>query len=206
MRITTLYAGSYAANTYLVTDDRESGAILIDPAISPETVRLRLGEIPRIGTILLTHGHFDHVLTLAEWRALTGAEVAMHRDDAPMLTSSYLSCYRYFLGQDVTFAPAERLLDEGDAVLVGSETLTVLSTPGHTPGSASYDSGEVLFTGDTLFGGGGYGRTDLPGGDTALLRASLSRLLALTGERRILPGHGEETTLSAAKNMFYNLL
>lgn len=206
MQVTVLYAGSYAANTYLVTDDGGAGAILIDPAISPQAARIRLGEIPRIDTILLTHGHFDHVLTLAEWRTLTGAPVAIHRGDAPMLTDSYLSCYRFFLGQDVTFAPADRLLEEGDTIAVGAERLTVLSTPGHTPGSASFDSGEVFFTGDTLFAGGGVGRTDLPGGDSRLLAASLRRLLALSGERRLFSGHGEETTLSAAKNTFYNLM
>ena len=206
MRITTLYAGSYAANTYLVTDDRQTGAILIDPAISPRAAEIRLGEIPRIDTILLTHGHFDHMLTLAEWRALTGAPVAIHRDDAPMLTDSYLNCYRLFLGQDVTSAPADRLLSEGDTVAVGEETLAVLSTPGHTPGSATFDSGALLFTGDPLFAGGGVGRTDLPGGDMRLLADSLRRLLSLPGERTVLAGHGEETTLSAAKNMFYNLM
>ena len=206
MRITTLYAGSYAANTYLVTDDAGTGAVLFDPAITPEAARVRLGEIPKIDLIVLTHGHFDHLLTLGEWRRMTGAEVAIHRDDAPMLTDSYLNCYRHFLNLDVTFDPPERTFDEGDVIRVGDELLTVLSTPGHTPGASCFDSGEVLLTGDTLFAGGGYGRTDLPGGDTRLLVSSLKRLLSLEGERRIYAGHGEPTSLSEAKNMFYNLM
>ncbi len=206
MRVHLLYAGSYAANTYLLEDEAKTGAILVDPAISPEAARDRLGCLPKLSAIVLTHGHFDHMLTLAEWVRLTGAPVAIGRGDAAALTDPHISCYRSFLGRDTVFSPADILLNEGDTVAVGTEALRVLSVPGHTPGSLAFDDGDMLLTGDTLFAGGGYGRTDLPGGSTAALILSLRRLLSLPGERRILSGHGEGTMLSAAKSMFYNLM
>ncbi|MBQ2718801.1 MAG: MBL fold metallo-hydrolase [Clostridia bacterium] len=206
MRVHCLYAGSYAANTYLLTDDAGTGAILVDPAISPAAVTARLGALPPVAAIVLTHGHFDHMLTLREWRRLTGAPVAIGAPDAAALTDPHVSCYRTFLGTDTVFAPADRLLSEGDTVAVGTEQLHVLLLPGHTRGSLALDDGTLLLTGDTLFAGGGYGRTDLPGGEPAALVSSLRRLLSLSGERRVLPGHGEESTLSAEKATFYNLM
>ena len=204
MRVTNLYPGSYASNCYLVESDGE--AILIDPSIPVGDALRLLGTLPRITAILLTHGHFDHTLALDGWRTHTGAPLAIHEADAPMLTDARLSCYRTFLGSDVTFAPPERLLHEGDTVSVGNESLTVLSVPGHTPGSIALLGDGRLFTGDTLFAEGGYGRTDLPGGDSRALVASLRRLLSLPGEYRILPGHGEATDRKTAAAMFSNLM
>ncbi|MBO7292940.1 MAG: MBL fold metallo-hydrolase [Clostridia bacterium] len=202
MKVTVLHDGSYASNCYLVTDDSGGAAVLIDPSVSPSYALRRVGALPRIDTILLTHGHFDHMLALAEWRELTGAPVAIAAEDAAALSDPYLSCYRTFLGQETTFAPPERLLAAGDTVAVGKEMLTVLSTPGHTPGSLTFDSGNLLFTGDTLFAGGGNGRSDLPGGNGDHLVASLRKLLLLPGERRLLAGHGIAGRLSEEKKHF----
>ena len=202
MKVTVLHDGTYASNCYLVTDDGGTAAVLIDPSVLPSCARRKVGELPRIDTILLTHGHFDHMLALAEWRALTGAPVAIGALDAAALSDPGLSCYRVFLGEETTFAPPERLLTAGDTVAVGKESLSVLSTPGHTPGGVSFDSGELLFTGDTLFAGGGNGRCDLPGGNSELLAASLRTLLLLPGDRRILSGHGIEGRLLKEKKYF----
>ena len=204
MRVTNLYPGSYASNCYLIESGGE--AVLIDPSVSVADALRRLGSLPRIKTIVLTHGHFDHTLTLAEWRSHTGAPVAIHRADAPMLADARLSCYRQFLGEDVTFAPPERLLDEGDGVAVGEETLTVLSVPGHTPGSIALGGDDLLFTGDTLFADGGYGRTDLPGGNPRDLVTSLRRLLSFPGHYRVLPGHGDTTDITTSAALFSNLM
>ena len=202
MKVTTLCDASYASNCYLVSDDAGTGTILIDPSLSPSVAEGVVGALPRIDRILLTHGHFDHMLALDAWRRLTGAPLFISSFDAPALTSPDISCYRSFLHLDTVHAPADGYLAAGDRVEVGQETLTVLEVPGHTPGSLSFDSGSLLFTGDTLFAHGGYGRYDLPGGDVAQLAASLRALLTLSGERRIFSGHGEETTLSEAKKYF----
>ena len=202
MKATLLYDGTYASNCYLVTDDAETGAILIDPSVSPAIAERLVGPLPKIDAILLTHGHFDHMLAIDEWRKRTGVPVLMSPYDAPALQSPEISCYRTFLGEETVHAPADGMLAAGDTVPVGEESLAVLELPGHTPGCLAFDSGELLFTGDTLFAGGGYGRFDLPGGDRENLVKSLRTLLALPGERRLLSGHGEESTLSDARKYF----
>lgn len=202
MRATLLYDGTYASNSYLLTDEEGSGAVLVDPSVPPAVAERLYGPLPRIDTILLTHGHFDHMLALDAWRERTGAPLWMSAYDAPALKDPAVSCYRTFLHLETVHAPADRLIAAGDLVPVGREALTVLETPGHTPGCLCFDDGCLLLTGDTLFAGGGFGRYDLPGGDPNLLVASLRTLLHLTGERRILAGHGEETTLTAAKTYF----
>ncbi len=206
MRIQSFYFGSYASNLYLVTDDAGEATVLIDPSLSPKRIESKIGKLPSIDTIVLTHGHFDHMLALEEWRRETGAPVAIHTADALSLQNPSLSCYRQFLGEDVCHSPAEILLGDGDRIRVGGEELTVLSTPGHTPGSIVLDTGEHIITGDTVFAEGGYGRCDLPGGDSNELLASLRRVLSLSGERRLYPGHGGETLLSEAKINFLYLM
>lgn len=203
MRVTLFADGTYASNSYLLQDDAGGGAVLVDPSLPPSFLRRKMPELPPITLLLLTHGHFDHMLALREWHA-EGIPLAIHTADAPALTDATRSCFLQFMGEDITFPPPERLLKEGDTVAVGKEWLTVLSTPGHTPGSAVFLASGVMLSGDTLFAGGGYGRYDLPYGDGQALFASLDRLLRLEGEYTVYAGHGAATTLSAEKKMFHS--
>ncbi len=202
MRATLLHDGTYASNCYLVEDEAGTGAVVIDPSVPPAYLVRRLGRLPGISAILLTHGHFDHMLALAAWRAETGAPLLMSEKDAPALSDSRLSCARLFLGEEMRFPSPEGFLSEGDTVRVGEECLTVLLAPGHTPGGLLFDSGELLFTGDTIFGDLGYGRFDLPGGDREVLFGTLGTILGMPGERTILSGHGGRGLLSTAKQYF----
>ena len=123
--------------------------------------------------------------------------------DASMLTNARLSCFAQFLGQDVTFAPADHLLSDGEKIVFGDASLSVMATPGHTPGSCVYVGDGIVFTGDTIFAGGGYGRCDLPGGSEADLRESIRLIFTLGMRYRIYPGHGTDSTLQDEKYYHY---
>ena len=194
------YGGyGYASNCYLVTDDGETEAIIIDPSVSFTPLSRSRGRLlPKIVGILLTHAHYDHMLAVDEWREKTGAPLLIHAADAPALSDGIRNVYRMFTGADGGTSPAERTLKEGDTITCGDECLRVLSTPGHTPGSICLLAGDILFSGDTLFAHS-IGRTDLPGGDPAAMSKTLARLKALPDGYTIYAGHGPQTTLSHEK-------
>ncbi len=186
LNMKTLTVGELGTNCYIVWDDAGDTCAVIDPGAEPERIR-RACEGRKIEAILLTHGHFDHIGGVAEL-AKDGAEIVIHQEDAPMLTSPELNV-SWMIGRSITVPEATRLIREGDTLHYGGVTFTVLHTPGHTPGGVCYQAGERLFTGDTLFHYG-YGRTDLPGGSMTQLAASLRRLQPLAQQYEIYPGHG----------------
>ena len=199
MKVFTFHGGLYAANCYLVTDEKGENGVLVDPSVPPETVRACHGGLPHIEALLLTHAHFDHMLYLEEWRRETEAPLALMWEDSFALGDAGLNCYRMFLRKETTFRPAERLLADGDTVPVGQEALRVLALPGHTPGSAAFVGDGFILTGDTVFADGGVGRWDLPGGSETALRASLQRFFSLEGEYTLYPGHGAPALFSTEK-------
>ena len=193
------YGGmGYEANCYLLTDDEECECYIVDPSVAPLAMeRARGRALPRVRAILLTHVHFDHLLALDEWRK-TGIPLAVHEADAPALGDPQKNLFGYFLQQNITFAPAEILLHEGDVLPCGKEEIRVLYTPGHALGAVCFAMGDILVTGDTLFAGD-IGRTDLYGGHQPTLEASLHRLATLPRDMKVYPGHGPATTLSREK-------
>ncbi len=184
MIIQTLTLGQLAENCYILKAREGSPAVVIDPGDDADMLARTLGDGPVAG-VLVTHAHFDHILGLP---ALAGAPVYVHALDAAAMTDDALNCAD-MMGH-VTRVPADHTLQDGDVLTLGEMEFTVLHTPGHTPGSVCFLCGDHLFTGDTLFVGG-YGRTDLPGGDWDQLRASLKRIMGLHA-LHIHPGHGEE--------------
>ena len=194
------YGGyGYESNCYLVTDDAETEALIIDPSVSVSAMSRKRGRlIPKVAGIILTHAHFDHMLTVNEWREKTGAPLLIHEADAPALSDSVRNVYRMFMGTDGGTGPAERTLAEGNVITCGEESLRVLSTPGHTPGSICLLSGNILITGDTLFAHS-IGRTDLPGGDGSVMQKTLARLARMSDGLTVYAGHGPKTTLSHEK-------
>ena len=138
--------------------------------------------------ILLTHGHYDHYTGVQEILAL--------RPDLPVYIHEKDCCDGpEKLRMQRLPAQNQRYYKEGDELKLGSLTLRVLETPGHSAGSVTLMTEGALFTGDTLFAAS-CGRTDLQGSDPLAMRASLDRLKALDGDYRVLPGHGRESTLS----------
>lgn len=191
--IIKLVGGGYASNTYVLISDSE--AAVVDPSAELSEITDALGAA-KLRYILLTHGHFDHILTLDSLRQETHSEICIHRDDSKMSGDSNLNASDYF-GLGFTSVGADRLLDDGDMLQLGTDTVRVISTPGHTPGSVCFDCGGDLICGDTLFSSG-YGRYDLPGGDPKALFASLTMLAVRKDNPMIHPGHGASCDLASA--------
>jgi len=196
MQVLTLTLGPLATNCYLVWEEGRPDALLVDCAGTPDEIMQaaqRRGLSIRL--IVNTHGHADHVEALAGLQRAVAAEVAIHELDAPMLADPALSGAAIF-GYQLDRVAADRLLHEEDPVLLeGTEVrLTVLHTPGHTPGSICLLGAGVLFSGDSLFAAG-IGRVDLPGGDERAMMASLARLAKLDPRLVVYPGHGPATTI-----------
>lgn len=183
------------SNCYLFSDDDQTEAVVIDPSAAPETTASVFGPIAkRVSAILLTHAHADHLLALRKWKEATGAEILIGRFDRYALRDPEANVASLF-GLPGDFLDADRGLEDGEVIRVGSETLTVLHTPGHTVGSVCFLSGDTLFSGDTIFALGGVGRTDFFGGSDESLSDSVDEILSLSPSVRIYPGHGPATTV-----------
>ncbi|HXV99703.1 MAG TPA: MBL fold metallo-hydrolase, partial [Anaerolineae bacterium] len=145
--------------------------------------------------ILNTHAHFDHILANAPLVKATGAPLALHPLDLPLLRQNGGAS---LFGFEVSASPEpDLMLAEGDMISFGTYTFQVLFTPGHTPGHVSFYEAKagIVFDGDVLFAGG-IGRTDLPGGDYETLMASINNnLMILPDETVVCSGHGPVTTI-----------
>jgi len=206
MKIVNLFPGSYGSNCYLIEDGGE--ALIVDPSAAASAIlrRLREDRCTPVG-ILLTHGHFDHIMSVDTLRqAEPRLKVCIHESDAPMLSDGQKNGFSFFFGQDRVWQDADVLLRDGDEIKVGGATFTVIHTPGHSPGSVCYlcASEGVMFTGDTLFADN-IGRCDLWGGSYAVMRQSLKRLRNLDGGLTIYPGHGESSLLGNALDVAFYL-
>ena len=196
MKMRQLTLGDLGTNCYILWDESGEGAV-IDPADDAARILQVLAqEQISLRWVLLTHAHFDHMLAAGEILRATSAELMLHEADAPALSDPIRNLTGLFGYSRLTVLEAARLLRENDAIHVGTTAITVLHTPGHTPGSCCYydEAGGRLFAGDTLFAGS-VGRTDFPGGSAATLHASLMRLMELPDDVTVYPGHDEMTTI-----------
>lgn len=190
--IRTVTGGPLDVNTYVVGAEGGDSCVVIDPGA--EIFRVSEAVAGRsVEAVLLTHGHFDHMLFAQHWLDL-GAKLYVHELDAQALRSPSLNLSQV-INQRLVLPEADVLLSEGDIICDGGVELTVLHTPGHTPGGVCYQAGSVLFSGDTLFYRS-YGRIDLPGGDESEMSHSLMRLMQLDGETIAYPGHGMKTKIA----------
>ncbi|HEY9242365.1 MAG TPA: MBL fold metallo-hydrolase [Streptosporangiaceae bacterium] len=205
-------AGSFAANCYLVATGPGAECLIIDPGEDAEpgiaeiVARHRLRPV----AVLLTHGHIDHVWSVAPVCGAKGIPAYIHPGDRALLTDparglSLRPGAELFGGLTFSEPDDVRELTDGTVLSLAGLEITVDHAPGHTPGSVAFRSGtSVMFSGDLLFAGS-IGRTDLPGGDPAAMMDSLARVcLTLPDETAVLPGHGPQTTIGAerASNQF----
>ncbi len=193
MDIIKLKGLSYASNTYVIISGTD--AAVVDPSVDIKEIKSAL-DGAKLRYILLSHGHFDHILTLDALKCATGAEICIHASDAQMLTDPELNASEFF-GLDFVSLGADRVLSDGEKLPLGRESIDVVHTPGHTPGSVCFDCGSDLVCGDTLFTSG-YGRYDLPGGDARVLFSSLKKLADRRDNPMIHPGHGASCSLADA--------
>lgn len=197
-RIHTIVVGGLQTNCYILQSD--SDAIIIDPGDEPERIVRFARDIKvKPGRIIATHTHFDHVLGVDGVRAQLKIPFLIHQGDLTMLESMQ-NRVRQMMGFDVPPPPkVDGYVKDGDFVKVGRETLHIVHTPGHSPGSISLYGEGYVFTGDALFNQS-IGRTDLPGGDLETLVHSIKeRLFKLDDDTTVYPGHGPETTIGDEK-------
>ncbi len=197
-QIYPLVVGRLQTNCYILRSGRES--VVIDPGDESDRIMSFLKDLgmkPRL--IIATHTHFDHVLGVKGLKSATGAPFAIHKEDLPMLESMQ-ERVKQFMGFKVPPPPkVDSFLAHGDVVKVGDETVQVLHTPGHSPGSISLAGKGYVFTGDALFNQS-IGRTDLPGGDfDTLIHSIKDQLFQLKDETIVYPGHGPEATIGDEK-------
>ena len=184
MKIKSMQVGELATNCYILIDDVEKKAAVIDPGDESDRILEELeGLDAQVEYILLTHGHYDHIGGVAQvHEALPQAKVYLHKAD-----SRGTGFHVVPLADQVEDL---QYYDDGDTLTLGSLTIHVI----HTPGGVTLRVKDVLFTGDTLFAGS-MGRSDFPGGNTPQLFASLKKLALLEGDYHVLPGHDRTTTL-----------
>lgn len=208
LHVESFVTGPLANNVYLLHDEVSAEAVIIDPSIQCDAAFLRMRHLREAGiklkAIWNTHGHFDHIYDNARWKTIFGPPVIAHRDD--LFWFERLREQALWMGlQPPAPTQPDEWFEAGQRISVGGATADVIHTPGHSPGSVSFHFAEegICISGDVLFRGS-VGRTDLPGCSVQQLGHSLQKLLTLPGETRILPGHGEATTISAerAENPF----
>ena len=185
MKQVTMALGAYQTNCYMIWAEESDKCVVIDPGYDADTVLDQAKKQGKtIEAILLTHGHFDHVGAVRDIAAETDCAVYICPDDLSMPTQLTAGPLYY-----------THTYGEGDVLQLAGLSIRVIQTPGHTRGSVCLITGDAMFSGDTLFEGS-CGRTDLPGGDWAVILQSLTRLKEMTKDYKVYPGHGCATTLA----------
>ncbi len=199
MIIKKIELGTLPTNCYVLIDEDTKKAAIIDPAECSDSLLGMLNEsdISSVDFILLTHGHFDHILGVSKLKEIfKDAKVAIHKFDSDCLldpqksmaaTSEYANQVQIPVNADIIF-------NDNDEIKLGNLSLKVLHTPGHTKGSICFVCNDVIFSGDTLFCKT-VGRTDFQGGSMEDMLNSVNRLGNLKGNYTVYPGHNRETTL-----------
>lgn len=196
IRFSTLTAGPFETNCYIIWDSDSFDAAIIDPGGGyDEIIAAVESNGLRVKWILLTHGHLDHAYFVRDLAAHFGARIGGHEADIPHIKDTVgMAAMFYDMDSYVPFDLTD-LLTDGSVISLGKSSIEVICTPGHSAGGISFVTSAGVFCGDALFAGS-VGRTDFPGGDHDQLISSIkSRLLTLKDETPLFPGHGPSTTV-----------
>jgi hydroxyacylglutathione hydrolase len=202
-----IVTGELEENCYIAWADGSREAVVFDPGADAPVLRAEIvGRNLTVGAFLLTHCHGDHIGALAALKAgFPDAPVYCPIAEVEWLARPTLNL-SYFFGHAITAPPPEKTVSDGDVLRVCGIEFTAFNVPGHSPGSTAYfvaateSEDPLLFDGDILFAGS-IGRTDLPGGEgEAVLVAGIrEKLFPLPDATRVLPGHGDATSIGVEK-------
>jgi len=203
MLIKSVAVGPLQANCFIIGDEKTKKTMVIDPGDEPDRI---MDIIKKNGLdvkyIICTHGHFDHVGAVSDIKKETNADVLIHIDELQIYKSALDMAA--FWGYDIDPLPdPDRFVNDNDEIKMGGLFFKVMHTPGHSPGCICIYGEGVVITGDTIFAGS-VGRTDFYGGDSLKLKQSFRKLMKLPDDTKVLPGHGETSTIGIEKkeNMF----
>lgn len=201
MKVGKFVLGPVATNCYIGINEETKECFIVDPATCPpEFVSYIKNAGLTVKAVLLTHGHFDHIMGLDALLKEFSVPVYAHEAEREVLESEQLNSSASMLGQPYSFSGADYVTNRQELRIAGFE-IRVVYTPGHTIGGCCYyiEKEKALFSGDTLFHGS-VGRTDLPTGSMGQLVSSVrDRLFVLPDDTKVYPGHMEETTIGYEK-------
>lgn len=201
MIIDKFVVGAVMTNCYVVSDDQTKDALIIDPGAEAKKIAALIREKElKVRAVLLTHGHFDHILAAGELCGEFQAKLYCLEEEKELMMDPVMNVGRMF-HFECTAVPDD-VFRAGDRLEFGSLACTVIPTPGHTRGGVCFyfENEGILFSGDTLFFES-VGRTDMPTGNAAVLIQSIKeKLFVLPEETKVYPGHGPATTIGYEKN------
>ncbi|MBD5087592.1 MAG: MBL fold metallo-hydrolase [Clostridiales bacterium] len=201
MRINRLVVGPVSTNCYIVSNEETKETFIIDPGEEAERIEQKLQEEQlNLKAILLTHGHFDHMMAVNELLEKHQVEVYIGENEEELLGDPYQNCSGSMMNRPY-ITKANKTLKDNDVLELAGMTIKVLYTPGHTGGGVCYylEAENVLFSGDTVFCQS-VGRSDLPTGNGRVLQESIrKKIVPLPEDMQIFPGHGDSTILSYEK-------
>lgn len=205
MAVETLIVGQLQTNCYLFYDKDMREAFIIDPGDDGEFIINKIKDLNlKPKAILATHGHFDHVLAVTELKLAFNIPFYLNEKDIKILKRAQTTA-KYFTGLDVDPTPTvDNFLINNKILTIGNLGLQVLVTPGHTLGSVCLycEKEKLIFSGDLIFKDGGFGRTDLEGGNFSVLKQSIKKILSLNKYTIIYPGHGLKTSIENERNFW----